>query len=81
MPDLTILMKIEPDSGKERIGGREADRIEAEALDFHQKVYDGYEKLEKESGGRIIGIDANGDVAEIAGKIADAFEEYINARR
>ena len=81
MPDLTFLMKIDPRKGKKRIGGREADRIEREALEFHQRVYDGYEKLEKESGGRIVGIDATGKVNDIAEEIIEAFEEYIDARR
>ena len=80
MPDLTFLMKIDPGRGKKRIGGREADRIETEALSFHQKVFDGYEELERNSDGRIVGIDATGKVNDISKEIIIAFEEYINGR-
>ena len=47
MPDVTFLMKMDPGIGKSRIKEEDADRLEREKLEFHQKVYAGYEEIEK----------------------------------
>lgn len=65
MPDITFLMKVKPNIGNDRIKNRERDRIEMEAFDFHQAVYNGYEKLEAKYPERIIGIDAARSIDEI----------------
>lgn len=65
MPDKTVLLKLKPQFGSKRISDREKDRIELEAVSFHQAVFDGYEALEKIYPERIIGIDATGTIDEI----------------
>lgn len=65
MPDKTVLLKLKPQLGSKRISDREKDRIELEAVSFHQAVFDGYEALEKIYPERIIGIDATGTIDEI----------------
>jgi len=59
MPDLTFVFHLDVASSRERLAGRETaeDRIEAEPLEFHQKVEDGYRQLEGMYPGRIVGID------------------------
>ena len=65
MPDKTVLLKLKPQIGSKRISGREKDRIEQEAVSFHQTVFDGYEALEKMYPERIVGIDASGTIEGI----------------
>lgn len=62
MPDITILLDIEPKIGLERINinkDREINRLDLEKLDFHQKVREGYNLLYKHNKERIIKVNAN----------------------
>ena len=70
MPDLTILLKVNPQVGSSRIGNRERDRIELASSDFHKKVYEGYLQLEKLYPERIVGIDAADTIENISGIIS-----------
>lgn len=47
VPDLTVLMDLDPEEGFRRmnISGRKLDRIEKENLDFHRRVREGYLEL------------------------------------
>lgn len=60
MPDLTIFFDLSPAEGLARIavGKREQNRLDNENILFHQKVYEGYEKLLKRYPKRIIKTDA-----------------------
>lgn len=78
MPHKTFLLKLKPQAGSKRISGREKDRIELEAVSFHQKVYDGYEALEREFPDRIVGIDASGTIEEIADEIKKHIDRLLN---
>lgn len=71
MPDLTILLKVNPQVGSSRIGNRERDRIELASIDFHKKVYEGYLQLEKLYPERIVGIDAADTIENISGIISE----------
>lgn len=71
MPDLTILLKANPQVGSSRIGNRERDRIELASSDFHKKVYEGYLQLEKLYPERIVGIDAADTIENISGIISE----------
>src|SRR4051812_32482614 len=44
-PDLTLLLKIDPERGLQRIAGREADRLEASGLAFFERVAQTYDEL------------------------------------
>ena len=62
VPDLTIFLNISPAAGmarKNKQDGHELDRLELEQAAFHEKVYEGYLALARESGGRIADIDAD----------------------
>lgn len=71
MPDLTFLMKLDPSVGKDRIGTGDMDRIELEDLDFHERVFQGYEELELQFPDRIVAIDATQGADEIFHEILE----------
>lgn len=77
MPDLTILMKLDPSVGKNRIGSRDKDRLELEKDAFHTAVFEGYLALEKKYSDRIIGIDASRTIEDIKGDIYMKLEEVL----
>jgi dTMP kinase len=78
MPDITFLMKLNPEIGKGRIKVADQDRIEMEKIDFHNRVYSGYEELENEYPDRIIGIDATRNIEEITDEIISHVERLFN---
>ena len=57
-PDHTLLCLLPPELGLARIGGRAPDRLDAERLEFHQRVYDGYRALAAEAAWRFRVLDA-----------------------
>lgn len=79
MPDITFLMKLDPRVGKNRIGGREQDRLELEKEAFHIAVFEGYLALEKQYPDRIFGIDANRTIEEIKNDIYKKLEEVLDS--
>lgn len=66
-PDLTFFLDVDPTVGlmrtrnafKENAKSGEVDRIEAERIDFHERVRHGFLKMAKENPERIYVIDAN----------------------
>ena len=79
MPDVTFLLKVDPNVGKTRIkANRETeDRLEHEKMAFHREVFEGYLELEKQYPGRIVGIDASMGIEEIRDEIYMKLEEII----
>jgi dTMP kinase len=60
-PDLTILLRIDPDRAAERIGRRRADRFEGEGIELQRRVAEGYDEVARRHPERIRVID--GDAA------------------
>lgn len=66
-PDLTLFLAVDPKVGlsrtrasqKENAGAGEVDRIEAETLEFHERVNEAFHLLAEKSPNRIKIIDAN----------------------
>lgn len=77
MPDVTFLMKLNPEIGKSRIKSSDQDRIEMEKLEFHNKVFAGYEALELEFPDRVVGIDATRNIEEISDEILSHVERLL----
>jgi thymidylate kinase len=46
---------------------------------FHERVAAGYEALVREFAGRIRAVDAAGDVSDVARRILDALERYLES--
>ncbi len=81
MPDMTILLKVDPEEGSRRIAGREQDRIETASVDFHRRVYEGYLELERKYPERVVGIDARRTIEEIAEIIDNKVRVLLNEIR
>lgn len=78
MPDITFLMKLNPEVGKSRINSADQDRIEMEKIDFHNRVFEGYESLETEFPDRVVGIDATRGIDEISEEIMMHMERLFD---
>jgi dTMP kinase len=57
-PDRTLLLRIDPAVGRERIGGRDPDRLEREPPEFFEAVAGAYDDLAAADPERIAVIDA-----------------------
>ena len=65
-PDLTIYLDISAQEGLKRIEDRNhKDRLDLESIDFHNKVYEGYELVLKKFKDRIRIVDAQKSIGEI----------------
>ena len=60
-PDLTILLRIDPERAVGRIGRRKADRFEEEGIDLQRRVAEGYDEVARRHPERVSVIDAEGD--------------------
>lgn len=80
MPDLTLLFDIDPKKGLERIianKDREKNRLDLETLDFHKKVYEGYQLLHRQFPNRIQIINADQAFEDVNRSAMDAILAYI----
>lgn len=59
VPDLTVVLDLDPQIGLERARGRELfDRMENQTLDFYHRVRQGYLELARQEPGRVRVVDA-----------------------
>lgn len=78
MPDLTIHLDLPAKVGISRKKDqKELDRMELEALDFHEKVAEGYRKLAELAHDRIYTIDATLPIDDIHGLIIEKIENIL----
>jgi dTMP kinase len=80
MPDLTLYFDIAPEEGLKRIArhdGREVNRLDLESLDFHQKVYEGYQSLIKQYPDRIKVVDAAKSKEEVFTSAYNIVKRFI----
>ncbi len=66
-PHLTLWLDLPPEVGLARSGL--ADRLEQERLEFHRRVYHGFQALAAAEPQRIVRIDAGGSPLEVAARI------------
>jgi dTMP kinase len=66
-PHLTLWLDLPPEVGLARSGL--ADRLEQERLEFHRRVYQGFQTLAAAEPQRIVRIDAGGSPLEVAARI------------
>ncbi len=62
-PDVTLLLRIDPEAAFERAGG--GDRFETEGVEFQRRVAAGYEAIAQAEPERVRMIDASGSKQEI----------------
>ena len=66
LPDLTVLIDLDPRIGLERARGRELfDRMENQTLDFYQRVRQGYLELAKRETARVKVVNGAGKLDDV----------------
>jgi dTMP kinase len=68
-PDLTILLRVDPEVGLGRSAGD--DRFEAEGLELQRAVAEGYEEIASIAADRVVVIDAAGSVEEVHERVME----------
>ena len=69
-PHLTVVLDLEPRHGLGRFAGR--DRIEAESVEFHERVREAFVAMAKADPDHYVVLDARADIDEIATHIQAA---------
>jgi dTMP kinase len=69
-PDLTILLRLDPEVGHARADGD--DRLESEGLDLQRSVAEAYEEIAKVASDRVVVVDADGTVEEVHERVMEA---------
>lgn len=67
LPDITIFLDIKPEVGLARINAHRTnlDRLDLEGIQFHERVYEGYNIVKEMFKDRIIIVDANRAINEV----------------
>jgi dTMP kinase len=69
-PDLTLLLRVDPEVGLKRADG--LDRFEAEGLELQRAVAEAYDEIAQIASDRVVVIDAEGSVEEIHARVMEA---------
>lgn len=78
VPDLTIVLDIDPAIGLGRVG--DPDRLEAEPIEYHQQVRQGFVQLAALEPDRYLVLDAAGPEQQIAEQIAARVDALLAER-
>jgi dTMP kinase len=73
-PDLTLLLKVEPELSLGRADGK--DRFESEGLELQRAVARAYEEIAIIASDRVVVIDANGTVDEVHALVMEAVDAH-----
>jgi dTMP kinase len=73
-PDLTLLLKVDPELGLGRAEGD--DRFEAEGLELQRAVATAYDEIAMIASDRVVVIDAEGSVEEVHQRVMEAVDGY-----
>lgn len=83
MPDLTIILDIDPEEGLRRAAARRgeagADRFEKETLQIHRRRRKAFLDIAKKEPGRCVVVDATGSPEDVARVIARAVAKAMPA--
>jgi len=76
-PDLTIVYDIDTEIAQKRLQG-EKDRLEAEGLEFHKKLRQGYLDIAKNEPERVKVIDANQSIERVFSDTLKVVGKFLN---
>jgi len=76
-PDLTLLLRIDPEVGLSRAEGD--DRFQQEGLALQRQVAEAYEEIAVIASDRVVVIDATGSVEEVHERVMEAVRERAGA--
>ena len=79
-PDLTIVLDLPVDVGLRRLG-RNLDRIEREAVEFHERVRQGYLRIAEDEPDRVKVVNAAGTADDIFSDVKDLVEKLISPKK
>jgi dTMP kinase len=74
-PDLTLLLKVEPELSLGRADGE--DRFESEGLELQRAVARAYEEIAIIASDRVVVIDADGTVDEVHERVMEAVRSHV----
>lgn len=78
LPKVTYFFDVRPEVGLARIKGRDKiDRLDLETLDFHKKVYEGYQEVCKLYPNRVKSINGERNIEEIIKDIYNDIKTYL----
>ncbi|MGB5672644.1 MAG: dTMP kinase [Sedimenticolaceae bacterium] len=79
-PDLTLIMDLPVELGLERAGRRSTpDRFESQALEFFERVREGYLALAAAAPERFRVIDAARSFSEVSQQVAGVLDDFLDA--
>ena len=81
MPDKTIFLDVDAEVGLKRIRSERQvlDRLDQESLEFHERVYNGYQEVIRLYADRMIIIDANQPVEDVIEAAYQAVKGLLDA--
>src|SRR5581483_11628834 len=80
LPDLTLVLDLDPVAGMQRIRHRALDTFEKMDLSFHRRVREGYLEIARNDKSRVTVLDAAGDADRLHALVVRAVDECL-ARR
>jgi len=69
-PDVTVLLRVEPEVGLGRAVGE--DRLESEGVDLQRAVAEAYEEIAQIASDRVVVVDGSGSVEEVQERVLAA---------
>jgi dTMP kinase len=87
VPDLTIVIDIDTDTGLTRAHRRNQEskdvetRLDEETIEFHRRVRDAYRRLAADEPRRVRLIDGNQPLSAVSDAVWDVVESHLAARR
>ncbi|MGH9082609.1 MAG: dTMP kinase [Acidimicrobiales bacterium] len=76
-PDLSVLVDVEPELARQRLGGSAPDRLEGQDPDFFGRVRRGYLDLAGAEPDRWVLVDGSGPVDQVASEVAAAVRRRL----
>lgn len=73
-PDLTILLRVDPEVGLGRADGE--DRFESEGVELQRAVAGAYEEIAQVASDRVVAIDGSGSVEEVHERVMEAVRSH-----
>lgn len=80
LPDLTLVLDLEPAVGMSRIDGRPLDAFEKMDLAFHRRVREGYLEIARAEKQRVVVLRADLDEDALARAVSSSVDELLGRR-
>lgn len=86
LPDLTLLLDIDPETAAQRTSSRnraalqKETRFEDEGLGFFRRVRHGYQEIAQREPARVRVVDARGSIPEVHERVSRAIDEFLTNR-